>query len=86
MKDLILGIGESFLNITVFIVTIAVVIIGLGAIFNQGFFYGVSIIVIGIIVITVSTYFIYLLIDIRDKSAKTNELLSKILEDKNKEL
>ena len=86
MKDLILGIGESFLNITVFIVTIAVVIIGLVAILNQGFFYGVSIIVIGIIVITVSTYFIYLLIDIRDKSAKTNELLSKILEDKNKEL
>ncbi|RBQ29527.1 hypothetical protein [Aliarcobacter vitoriensis] len=80
MKDLILGMGEKLLNISVFIGIIIVVFTGLGTMFNQSFFYGFLIMLIGSIAIVISTYFIYLLIDIRDKSTKTNELLSKIVE------
>ncbi|WP_198305681.1 hypothetical protein [Arcobacter vandammei] len=81
MKDLILNIGEKVLNIFVIIGIIAVVISGL----SMGFS-GIFVILIGIVSIIMTTFLLYLLIDIRDKSAKTNELLSKILEEKNKDL
>ncbi|MGJ0344056.1 hypothetical protein NG788_05415 [Aliarcobacter cryaerophilus] len=80
MKDLILSMGEKLLNIAVIIGIIAVIFSGFGVMFSMGFFSGLLTILIGVIAITILTYFIYLLIDIRDKSLKTNELLSKILE------
>lgn len=86
MKNFILKMGESLLNVAVFVAILGVIITGIEKMssYYGSFLQGSLIIIGGILIIIISTFFLYLLIDIRDKSAKTNELLSNILEkDKN---
>ncbi|OCL84189.1 hypothetical protein [Arcobacter porcinus] len=77
MKKIILGLGEQLLNVFVilgFIVAIVIILIGLfGGNFIQSLIIGIAI----LFSVVFTTFLLYLLIDIKDKVSKTNELLSK---------
>jgi hypothetical protein len=72
MKNMILAMGEVLLNIFV----ILGILIGLISILDgaQGILFGIII----MIVVVITTFLLYLLIDIRDKISENNELLKEI--------
>lgn len=78
MKDFILSVGEGLLSLFVIVgilSAIGIVLMG-GA---NGLLAGIAIFAIVII----ATFLLYLLIDIRDKTKETNELLKQILNNSN---
>ncbi len=73
MKNMILAMGEVLLNIFVILgILIGIISILDGA---QGILFGIII----MIVVVITTFLLYLLIDIRDKISENNELLNEIL-------
>ena len=73
MKNMILAMGEMLLNIFVILgILIGIISILDGA---QGIVFGIIIMV----VVVITTFLLYLLIDIRDKISENNELLNEIL-------
>lgn len=72
MKNIILAMGEVLLNIFVILgILIGIISILDGA---QGILFGIII----MIVVVITTFLLYLLIDIRDKISENNELLKEI--------
>ena len=72
MKNMILAMGEVLLNIFVILgILIGIISILDGA---QGILFGIII----MIVVVITTFLLYLLIDIRDKISENNELLKEI--------
>ena len=70
---MILAMGEVLLNIFVILgILIGIISILDGA---QGILFGIII----MIVVVITTFLLYLLIDIRDKISENNELLNEIL-------
>lgn len=67
LKNFIIGFGSRFIDIIVVISIILVVLAALIAMFNVGFFYGVGVLVLGSLSVIMSTFFLYLMIDIREK-------------------
>lgn len=73
MKNMILAMGEVLLNIFVILgILIGIISILDGA---QGILFGIII----MIIVVITTFLLYLLIDIRDKISENNELLNEIL-------
>ena len=73
MKNMILAMGEVLLNIFVILgILIGIISILDGA---QGILFGIII----MIVVVITTFLLYLLIDIRDKISEKNEWLNEIL-------
>ena len=72
MKNMILAMGEMLLNIFVILgILIGIISILDGA---QGIVFGIIIMV----VVVITTFLLYLLIDIRDKISENNEFLKEI--------
>ena len=67
LKNFIIGFGSRFIDIIVVISIILVVLAALMAMFKVGFFYGVGVLVFGSLSVIMSTFFLYLMIDIREK-------------------
>ena len=67
LKNFIIGFGSRFIDIIVVISIILVVLAALIAMFKVGFFYGVGVLVFGSLSVIMSTFFLYLMIDIREK-------------------
>lgn len=66
MKDLVLSLGEKFLNIIAIICLVGVVLGGIMQMGAIGFIGGLITIIVGVIGVVLAFFFIYLLIDIRD--------------------
>ncbi|WP_294460655.1 hypothetical protein [uncultured Ruminobacter sp.] len=67
LKNFIIGFGSKFIDIIVVVSIILVILAALIAMTNIGFFYGVGVLVFGSLSIIMSTFFLYLMIDIREK-------------------
>lgn len=82
MKDIILKLGETLLSLFVVLGLIIAIFVA----FSNGF-QGIIIGLVIIICIVMTTFLLYLVIDIRDKSIEMNKLLSKIADNqKNNDL
>lgn len=75
MKDFILEMGEKLLGLIVIIGIIASGVV----VIDNGIF-GIPVALAIMIVVVCTTFFLYILIDIRDKNIETNNLLKKLIE------
>lgn len=86
IRGFILAIGDNMMNATVIISIIALVIITLRALFTEGFWQGILVLLLGLIIITLLSYTIFCIIDARYNLKKIADNTSKLIELKKKEL
>lgn len=81
MKKFILSVGEELLSLFVIIAILIGVAFFFYGVSTGELFYGLFTGIALIVGVIIATFLLYLLIDIRDKSKETNELLSKLIDD-----
>lgn len=75
MKDFITEFGRSLIDLFAVIILIGIVVLSIGALWNEGLTASITILLGGLIVFILSFYLLYLLIDIKDNTRDINNIL-----------